>query len=223
MFEAIHGSAPRRAGQNVANPSGLFQGAVLMLVHIGQHDVAEKVQNAWLRTIEDGIHTYDIFVEGQSKQKVGAKEFAEAVIARIGQNPQTLKAVHYSTKPAAAPVARAARPAPKKELVGVDVYVAWASKNANELAAKIGRASGDGLKLELIANRGMKVWPEGSPDTFCTDSFRCRFVANAGPTATPKQVIALQERVIGLGLEVAMTENLRNYDGKPGFTLAQGQ
>jgi isocitrate dehydrogenase len=223
MFEAIHGSAPRRAGQNLANPSGLFEGAVLMLVHIGQHDVAEKVQNAWLRTIEDGIHTYDIFVEGKSKQKVGTKEFAAAVIERIGQKPQTLKAVHYSTKPAAAPVARAARPAPKKELVGVDIYVEWASKNANDLAAKIGKASGDGLSLELIANRGMKVWPEGSPDTFCTDSFRCRFVAAAGTPPTPQQVIALQGRVIGLGLEIAMTENLRNYDGKPGFTLAQGQ
>src|SRR2546426_2193576 len=61
MFEAIHGSAPRRAGQNLANPSGLLLGAVLMLVHIGQTEVAEKVHNAWLRTIEDGIHTYDVY------------------------------------------------------------------------------------------------------------------------------------------------------------------
>jgi len=105
-------------------------------------------------------------------------------------------------------------------LVGVDVYVEWSSKNANELAKKIGQASGDGLALEMIANRGMKVWPEGSPETFCTDSFRCRFMGSA---VTPKQVVALQDRVIGLGLEIAMTENLRNYDGKAGFTLAQGQ
>jgi len=221
MFEAIHGSAPRRAGQNMANPSGLLQGAVLMLVHIGQIDVAEHVENAWLRTMEDGIHTYDIFVEGKSKQKVGTKEFAEAVVARLGQKPQTLKAVHYAEKPAAAvQTARPARPAPKKDLVGVDVYVEWSSKNANELAKKIGQASGDGLALEMIANRGMKVWPEGSPETFCTDSFRCRFMGSA---VTPKQVVALQDRVIGLGLEIAMTENLRNYDGKAGFTLAQGQ
>ncbi len=221
MFEAIHGSAPRRAGQNMANPSGLLQGAVLMLVHIGQIDIAERVQNAWLRTMEDGVHTYDIFVEGKSKQKVGTKEFADAVVARLGQKPQTLKAVHYADKPAAAAkTARLARPAPKKDLVGVDVYVEWSSKNANELANKIGQASGDGLALELIANRGMKVWPEGSPETFCTDSFRCRFM---GAAVTPKQVVALQERVIGLGLEIAMTENLRNYDGKAGFTLAQGQ
>src|SRR6266536_27306 len=79
MFEAIHGSAPRRAGLNLANPSGLLLGAVLMLVHIGQTEIAEKVHNAWLRTIEDGIHTYDVYNEATSKQKVGTKEFAEAV------------------------------------------------------------------------------------------------------------------------------------------------
>src|SRR4051795_2545898 len=96
MFEAIHGSAPRRAGQNLANPSGLLLGAVMMLVHINQQDVAGRVHNAWLRTVEDGVHTYDIFDERVSKQKVGTREFARAVVDRLGQKPQTLKAVSYS-------------------------------------------------------------------------------------------------------------------------------
>src|SRR2546423_14882111 len=95
MFEAIHGSAPRRAGQNLANPSGLFLGAVMMLVHIGQTDVAERAHNAWLRTMEDGVHTYDIYKEGVSKEKVGTREFAAAVAARVGARPEKLKAVSY--------------------------------------------------------------------------------------------------------------------------------
>src|SRR5712691_7963582 len=95
MFEAIHGSAPRRAGQNLANPSGLLLGGVMMLVHIGQEDIAERVHNAWLRTLEDGIHTYDIFAEGVSVQKVGTKEFAQAVVDRLGQLPQKFKPVTY--------------------------------------------------------------------------------------------------------------------------------
>ena len=99
MFEAIHGSAPRRAGQNLANPSGLLLGAVMMLVHIDQPDIAERVHNAWLRTMEDGAHTYDIYEEGVSKQKLGTKEFAEAVVSRLGQKPQTLKTVSYSGAP----------------------------------------------------------------------------------------------------------------------------
>ena len=86
-FEAIHGSAPTIAGQNIANPSALIQGAILMLSHIGQNEVADKIQNAWLKTIEDGVHTVDIFDEEISKEKVGTKEFAQAVIARLGQLP----------------------------------------------------------------------------------------------------------------------------------------
>src|ERR671939_51114 len=96
MFEAIHGSAPRRAGQNLANPSGLLLAAVLMLVHINEPETAARVHNAWLRTIEDGIHTYDIYTEGVSREKVGTREFAEAVVARLGQGPQQLKAVKYN-------------------------------------------------------------------------------------------------------------------------------
>src|SRR5437870_8268718 len=128
MFEAIHGSAPRRAGQNLANPSGLLLGAILMLVHIGQTNNAEKVHNAWLRTIEDGVHTYDIFDESISKQKVGTKEFAQAVAERLGKKPHTLKAVSYNQEDAAEVYSETIvkeRSDTKKELVGVDVFLDW--------------------------------------------------------------------------------------------------
>src|SRR5215217_4452777 len=95
MFEAIHGSAPRRAGQNLTNPSGLLLGAVMMLVHVNLTDVAERVHNAWLSAIEDGIHTYDIYEDGVSKHKVGTKEFAQAVVEHLGREPQILKARKY--------------------------------------------------------------------------------------------------------------------------------
>src|SRR5215472_7116073 len=221
MFEAIHGSAPRRAGQNLANPSGLLHGALLMLVHIGLPEVGERIHNAWLRTMEDGIHTYDIYEEGKSQQKVGTKEFAAAVVARLGQKPQVLKAVEYSTTPKRPIPPPSARPAPKRDLVGIDVYVEWPSKNTAELANLVRKASSNGLNLEMLSNRGTKVWPDGAPETFCTDSYRCRFMDKNG--TTPKELVALLGRVTELGLEIAMTESLRNYDGKPGFTLAQGQ
>ena len=101
MFEAIHGSAPRRAGQNLANPSGLLLGAVMMMVHIDQPEIAERVHNAWLRTLEDGLHTYDIYKEGVSKEKVGTREFAAAVLARVGKTPEKFKPVHYAHATAA--------------------------------------------------------------------------------------------------------------------------
>jgi isocitrate dehydrogenase len=227
MFEAIHGSAPRRAGQNLANPSGLFLGAILMLVHIGQQDVAEKAHNAWLRTIEDGVHTYDIFKEGTSKEKVGTKEFAEAVVARLGQKPETLKAVEYKQAVAETGEAKPifSSPAPqKKELVGVDVFLDWWKGSyygtANELGALVEAVSGDGLKLQTIANRGVKVYPGGNPDTFTVDHWRCRFVAEAGEgnTVDKNQLISLQQRFNEAGLDVIKTENLYNFDGAKGYS-----
>jgi isocitrate dehydrogenase len=226
MFEAMHGSAPRRAGQNLANPSGLLLGSVLMLVHIGQPEVAERVHNAWLRTIEDGIHTYDIYTVGSSSQKVGTREFASAVAARLGQKPNTLPPVSYS-RIAAAPrkplQSLTAAAAPRKELVGVDLYLEWPSRDCGELARALEKLGGEGLRLTMISNRGVMVWPEGMPETFCTDSFRCRFLSADGPPLTPLAVVGLLERAARAGLEVAMTENLRTFDGQPGFSLAQGQ
>jgi isocitrate dehydrogenase len=223
MFEAIHGSAPRRAGQNLANPSGLLLGAVLMLVHIDQPEVAERVHNAWLRTIEDGIHTYDIFTEGVSTQKVGTKEFAAAVCERLGQKPNTLKAVAYAKRPegSAGPNTTVSVSNATMELKGVDVFVYWPSRNANELAEAVGKVAGDGLSLQMIDNRGVKVWPAGRAETFCTDSFRCRFMADGAVDAG--KLIDLQKRIAGAGIEIASTQMLRTFDGQPGFSLAQGQ
>jgi len=224
MFEAIHGSAPRRAGQNLANPSGLVLGAVLMLVHINQPEAAERVHNAWLRTVEDGIHTYDIFTEGISTEKVGTKEFAAAVTARMGQKPNRLKAVTYAHRPAASTTAAAATStadAPAMELKGIDVFVYWPSRNANQLAEKVGVFAGDGLKLQMIDNRGVKVWPAGMAETFCTESFRCRFMADA-PTPMGR-LLEVVRRISDAGIDIALTQSLRTFGGQEGYTLAQGQ
>src|SRR5262245_29753450 len=185
MFEAIHGSAPRRAGQNLANPSGLLLGAVMMLVHVGLNEHAEKVHNAWLRTIEDGIHTYDIYDEKVSKQKVGTSEFATAVIERLGQTPQILKPRKYKAADAESLTSKvaASSAAPQKKLVGVDVFLDWTKGSPNDLGGKLSGLSGEGLTLTMISNRGVKVWPEGHAETFCSDHWRCRFRSESDDTA----------------------------------------
>ena len=228
MFDAIHGSAPRRAGQNAANPSGLFLGAILMLVHIDQPDAATLAHNAWLRTIEDGVHTFDIFKEGVSREKAGTKEFARAIVARLGQKPETLKAVEY--KHEAAGVGDGAKPIystperRKKELVGVDVFLDWFNGEfygaANELGALVEKVNGDGLKLQTIANRGVKVYPHGLPDTFTVDHWRCRFVSESGEgnSVDKNQIISLLQRFNDTNLDVIKTENLYNFDGAKGYS-----
>jgi isocitrate dehydrogenase len=225
MFEAIHGSAPRRAGQNLANPSGLLLGAVMMLVHIDQPEVAARVHNAWLRTIEDGIHTYDIYKEGVSKEKVGTKEFANAVVARLGQKPQVLKAVSYTSSPRhAASRPPSQPPAQKKELVGVDVFLDWRGEGVEQLQATLRRSNGDGLALTLITNRGAMLWPHGQPETFTTDHWRCRFLASDRKSAiSHQQIIALLQRISESGLDFIKTENLYTFDGEIGYSQVSGE
>ncbi len=225
MFEAIHGSAPRRAGQNLANPSGLLLGAVMMLVHIGETETAEHVHNGWLRTIEDGIHTYDIYDEKVSKQKVGTREFAEAVAKRLGQVPEILKAAKYKPAETGAAAARTGvkKPAARKDLVGVDVFLDWTKGSANELGEALKKLGDDGIKLTMISNRGVKVWPGGHAETFCSDHWRCRFLSRSNDkTISHRQIISLLGRVEDAGYDSIKTENLYNFDGERGYSLDQG-
>jgi isocitrate dehydrogenase len=223
MFEAIHGSAPRRAGQNIANPSGLFLGAVMMLVHIGQPDIAARAQNAWLKTIEDGIHTYDIYKPNTSKQKVGSKEFAEAVAARMGEVPKTLKAVEYK---AASSITfkydYPNLPKAEKKLAGVDVFVEY-NGTSNEFGEKMSKVISEGLKLQMISNRGLEVWPGGFPETFLVDHWRCRYLPEKeGSSVTHDMITALLKKISDTGFDFIKTENLYNFDGVKGYSTTGG-
>ncbi len=228
MFEAVHGSAPDIAGQGIANPSGLVLGAIQMLVHIGQGDVAAKIHNAWLKTIEDGIHTGDIYREGgHSKQKVGTDDFCKAVIERLGEKPATLKVVDYSKAPPGGiklPPLKKSKPQEKRR-VGIDIGLNWDGK-PDELAhlMQLCLLPEHNLKLQMISNRGTKVWPDGRPDTFCADNWRLRFTAaNENDEVKTSQVLALMGNMNEAGFNFTKSVMLHTFDGEPGFSVAQGE
>lgn len=223
MFEAIHGSAPMIAGQGIANPSGLIQGAVMMLTHIGLNDTAEKIQNAWLATIEDGIHTGDIYKEGTSKQLVNTKEFTAAVIARLGSQPKLLKGVEYRKDAVLNLPEYVKKPAKKKELKGVDLFVHWNGTDANELAAMLSPLDTDHISLSMITNRGLKVWPNGFSETFCTDHWRCRYKPKEGYSMRKSDIIHLLLKSEEHRIDTIKTENLYSFDGVEAYSLGQGQ
>ncbi len=226
MFEAIHGSAPDIAGMDIANPSGLLNGAIMMLVHIGQPEVAEKISNAWMKTLEDGIHTGDIYQEGLSSKKVGTQEFAQAVIERLGQLPTSMAPAEFE-KGEIKPMDTKLRPKAKakKELTGVDVFIDWDQdgRDPNVIGEKLRQANANGLQLHLITNRGVKVFPEGMKETFCTDHWRCRYKTDDGSVVTHAQVLDLLQQIEKLGFDFIKTEHLYTFDGVRGYSLAQGE
>jgi len=243
MFEAIHGSAPDIAGQGIANPSGLLLAAVLMLNHIGQSDIAETIHNAWLCTIEDGVHTIELEHATRTAktnnttntmQAVGTQEFVDAVIERLGRKPSLLKSIAYTNKAAAQAANKRTesptetngstpkKPWAVKQMVGVDVFVCAADFSADVLAAQLNAQTVSALDLQMITNRGVKVWPEGFSETFCTDHWRCRFMATSESIQHP-DIIALLHTLTSQGIDVIKTENLCTFDGERGYALGQGQ
>jgi len=223
MFEAVHGSAPDIAGQGIANPSGLLVAATQMLVHVGAASTAELIKNAWLRTLEDGVHTADIYDPKHSRVRATTQEFTDAVIARLGEEPRQLLPVRYragGVNISPSPVVRG-----EKQLVGVDVFLDWdgAGRNPNLLGQLLEIAAPMPWLLKMITNRGVKVYPDGMPETFCTDHWRCRFTPVEGGAATFEQVLTLLHALHCAGMEVIKTEHLYTFDGRRGYSLGQGE
>lgn len=223
MFEAIHGSAPDIAGQNIANPSGLLQGAIMMLVHLNEIETANTIQNAWLKTIEDGIHTGDIYGD-MSKQKVGTKEFAEAVVARLGQKADRFPAANYKPKENQTPIrAIMAEPKEVRKLVGVDVFVHWRDKPLADLVKLLTASETDGLGLKTVSCKGLIMYPPTENKMDVTDRYRCRFAPEGDAEVTHAQIASLLNKVAEQGIDFIKTENLFTFDGVPGFVKSAGE
>lgn len=225
MFEAIHGSAPDIAGKGIANPSGLLNAAVMMLQHLGQIQVAENIQNAWLRTIEDGIHTGDIFNAKISTQRADTETFASAVIGKLNHAPRHFRVVSFNKEQKETKMDTIKMPAPaERKLVGVDVYINWRSdEKIDKLAGEI-KSLSNSLKLSSIDSRGLLVWPDATAIAEQGDHWRCRFTAaNDAEPATHDQIVQLLSAIAKAGFDFVKIDNLYTFNGKKAFTVAQGQ
>jgi isocitrate dehydrogenase len=225
MFEAVHGSAPDIAGKDVANPSGILNASIMMLLHIGQPKIAALIQNAWLKTLEDGVHTADIYNEKISTKKVGTKEFASEVIKRLGQKPIKIKENSYAeVKEKVVEYQPAINMNEKKILVGVDVYLDWQGDDINSLAKQIQSIADGKLKLQMISSKGLKIWPVNITNKLDGDYFSLRFVPdNHEKITTHQEVVYLLNNMSAINLDFVQIENLYSFDDKLGFSLSQGE
>jgi isocitrate dehydrogenase len=184
MFEAIHGSAPLMAGQNRANPSAFLNGAILMLKHMGLNIKANLIEEAYWKTLEDGVHTADIYKEGYSIKKVGTIEFSEEVIKRFGQKSNKLHneldafyEKEYKMKNFQKSIYKdfLNEDNVKKKLVGFDFFIDTKIKNINLFAQNIQNIIkecdlGEKIKISSILSKGLKVWPV-NPE--CENNMNC--------------------------------------------------
>lgn len=231
MFEAIHGSAPDIAGKKIANPSGLLNAAIMMLSHVGKTAIADTIKNAWLVTLEQGYHTADVYQKEITKELVSTSEFAQKIIENLGKLPQKLPVSKLSEGNGTITIPTYKRKEQKQDLVGVDIFINWKGNDANIIGDALSSINSFKMKLKMITNRGVKVYPEGMKETYCTDHWRCRFVDVDSKIDGEKiynivdfeKVIALQSKLHNEGFEIIKTENLYEFDGKRAFSLGQGE
>lgn len=222
MFEAIHGSAPDIAGKGIANPSGLLQAAIQMLDYISQADIAAKIQNAWLKTIEDGLHTGDIYNYKTSKKLLSTKEFADAVVANLGKNPSSFP-VAESKKIKKIDTQQTAFITHKEEILGIDIYIKNHSLNIEEAATMLANINNN-FSLQHIAVRGIKVWPNWDGHACKEDLWRLRYIkCDATHIINSKDLLKLQSDICENDIEIILTHNLYTFDGMAAFTKAQGE
>ena len=224
MFEAVHGSAPDISGQNIANPSGLLNAAVQMLIHIGQGEKAHIIYNALLKTLEDGTHTFDLYNEKSSTRKVTTKEFAELVVDNLGAEPKQLRKMNITSCSTAETPISTAKSMPEhgllksKVLLGADVMIGYGRDAAVGEVAESLRRIDSPLKLQLIYSKGMEVWPNAPYVQPYMDVLSCRFCFEVEQQSdNPAVVGELISTLEGMGLDVIKMTKLYSYDGDAGF------
>ena len=230
MFEAIHGSAPSIAGQNKANPSGLLNGAIMMLAHIGQGSIASLVQDAFLYTLESGIATYDIFQEGISKKRCTTTEFGQEIIKNLGKKPEKFQHGSYADFEFSNDFEDKVSKTDfenkfdnqKKDFVGCDVFISSIC-DSNDISKKIKDISNNtNFELQTISSRGLAVYTQngGVVNNLISDLWQCRFISKSG---SQKDISTLLEKITFTNLDFAKVENLYNFDGIRGYSLGQGE
>ncbi|MEH0831109.1 isocitrate dehydrogenase [Anaplasma bovis] len=227
MFEAVHGSAPDISGQNIANPSGLLNAAVQMLIHIGQGEKAHIIYNALLKTLEDGAHTFDIYNEKRSTRKVTTKEFSELVVDNLGAEPKQLRKMNIASRSSTeAQIGTRSndKPMPEHEhlkskiLLGVDVTIGFGRDIAITEVAESLRKIDSPLKLQLIHSKGMEIWPNAPYMQSHMDVLSCRFCFEVEQQSdNPTVVGELISTMESMGLDVTKMTKLYSFDGDAGF------
>lgn len=229
LFEPNHPALLEGVGEDEANPSGMLLAAVTMLDYLGHQEVARKIKQAWLSTIEAGIHTKDMYDASISKKCVGTKEFSDEISTRLHEASDNLPQVELSPIPVFEDSEYPILPS-LQVLVGADVFISWQKEfdNLIKLINNLSQATENkALKLQMVGSRGLKLWPETEMANQLEpgDFIRARFVAQGigEKIATQEDVAQLIAALTAHGFSFFRVDKLHVYNDRLGFTLAYGE
>ena len=172
IFEAVHGSAPKYAGKNVINPTALILSSVLLLRHLEEFEIARRVEEAVLVTLEEGkVPTRDVVGEAVASS---TSAFTDEVIRNLGRSPRKPPRREY--RPLKMPQRPTLPAPPLRQYEGLDVFLETTvppGKLGPELRSLV---EGTPFLLGGISNRGTRTWPETGAMTDLVDHTQVRFL-----------------------------------------------
>jgi len=238
MFETIHGSAPDIASEDIANPTGLINAAIMMLSHIGQNDIAANIRDALYKTIEDGIHTSDIFSKENSKKKVGTKEFGEHVIKNLGLKTSQLPKADFKMKERKSKeINKIETQEETKKLIGFDLFIDY-KQGFENLLATLKDMESEKLEVKAISSKGLLLWPlidKHMMPKISNDLIVLRFIGkgisgkssneitNKEKTISHQDIVEMLNILIKKEFDFVKYEGLYQFNGKAGYSQIQGE
>ncbi|MCA9242399.1 MAG: NADP-dependent isocitrate dehydrogenase [Phycisphaerales bacterium] len=222
IFEAVHGSAPTIAGKNIANPTAIMCAAVMMMRHLGEFEIADKVEQAIVCTLEDGkALTVDLV---GTEFASSTDRYTDAVIANLGRVSELwrVRQRHPLRMPETPRRPDMVKASSRREM-GIDMFLEWTG-SATELGQGLERVvENTPLRLKMISNRGMQVYPTAAPGTDYVDHWRCRFMLRDTKSDLADAHVAELVARVGASHKWMHIEKLLEIDGQPAFSKAQGE
>jgi isocitrate dehydrogenase len=222
IFEAVHGSAPTMAGKNIANPASIILSSVMMLRHIGEIKSSNMVEQALLKTLEEGNFTKD--VNNIKTDSLTTSDFTKKIISNLGKksNSYQEKTVKTFNIPSKINVLNIIKPKSRR-VIGIDLII-----EAVETSENLGKSIEElikttNMKLRSISNRGVKVYPNSKANPDLVDAWICRFYHKDKNIDVSNEDTYDLMKKINLKYSWSQIKKLFILDGKEVFSKAQGE
>lgn len=219
IFEAVHGSAPKYAGQNTINPTAVLLSAVLMLRHLNEFEAAHQIEQSLLYTF--GVEK--AFTRDLDKASVlTTTAFTDRIIDNLGKETEFW--THRVYKPLEPTKLKVSNESLFRKTVGVDIFIE-SSRSAEELGKSFEELTlSSPFSLKMISNRGVQVYPMISGiDVEAVNHWRARLMLPKSAHSLEDEDILSFLATLGQKHQWMHVEKLYEFNGVPGFTKAQGE
>jgi isocitrate dehydrogenase len=211
----------------------------MMLVHLNESETANLIRNALYKTIEEGIHTPDIYNEKTSQKKVGTQDFTNQIIKNLGKKPETLSLANYQNyqKSNISNSLTLEKSVSDKSLIGFDLFIDWQESFEN-LLTFLKKMESEKFELKMISSMGLLLWPlidQNSFPNFNKGLTILRFIGKGISGKSSNDIINPNIKISNLDIidllkylndqkiEFVKYEGLYLFDNKPAFSSGQGE